>query len=52
MTRQKRKASVTPIVLFIAFLEQAQRVQQFWYVIKKQPILSKKIINQIFVNDA
>jgi hypothetical protein len=31
MTCQKRKASVTPIVLFIAFLEQAWRVQQFWY---------------------
>jgi hypothetical protein len=31
MTHQKRKASVTPIVLFIAFLEQAWQVQQFWY---------------------
>jgi hypothetical protein len=38
MTRQKRKALVTPIVLFIAFVEQAWQVQQFWYVnLKKKP---------------
>jgi hypothetical protein len=41
------------LYFFIAFLEQARRVQQFWYVnLKKKPILSKKIINQIFVSGA
>jgi hypothetical protein len=57
MTSQKKLGDIKLVPynkpLFIAFLEQAWQVQQFWYVnLKKKPILSKKITNQIFVSDA
>ena len=53
MTLQKRKAFITLIVLFIAFFEQARRVQQFRYVnLKKTTNFEQEKINQIFVSDA
>jgi hypothetical protein len=53
MTRQKRKASVTLIAFLLPFWNKLGEYNNFGMsILKKQPILSKKIINQIFVSDA